>query len=471
MEAHDYDGEHQPDLKLLVQRYEDMLREGGISFLEVDSFLMLSDYYEEGSDFKGALVALNHAMSQHPYSASLYVRKAQILSEQEQYEKAFEALDAAKIYEPSDLDIYLTKADIYMRLFDQDNAIKVLRKAKEYASREELGDLYVLESTIYETQKDYANALKYLKQALRKDPDNEIALSRISGIYDETKEYADAITFHLNFVNQKPYSYWAWYNLGLAYMHLGLIEKATESFDYAIVINERFEPAYLYYIDCLIGLEQFDTAMRYLSEYLDLFEADSKIWYRLGQCYQHKENYAKARNYYTQTLQHSSLNGRVYHSIGTCYVEEDEWYLAEKSFLQAYSIDKFNEEFCLSLADTYDALENSDKAHEFYHKALAIEPKEISIWIHYIEFLIDEESYAVAIEMLDEAKEYVEDILLNFVLAAVLIESGQRQEGFIVLGQALTEDYNMHTYMYQIAPRLADDVTVTTFILQYKEEP
>ena len=470
MEAHDYDGERQPDLKFLVQRYEGMLREGGISFLELDSFLMLSDYYEEENDFKRALVALNHAMNQHPYSASLYVRKAQILSEQEQYEKAFEALDAAKIYEPSDLDIYLTKADIYMRMFDKDNAIKVLRRAKEYASGEDLGDLYVLESTIYETKKDYVNALKFLKQALRKDPENEIALSRISGVYDQTKEYADAITFHLNFINQNPYSYWAWYNLGLAYMHVGLIEKATEAFDYTIVINELFEPAYHCYIDCLIGLERFDTAMRYLAEYVDFFEADSEIWYRFGLCYEHKEDYAKARNYYTQALQHNSLNGRVYHSLGNCYVEEDEWYLAEKAFLQAYAVDKFNEDFCLSLADTYDALENSDKAHEFYHKALAIQPKEVRIWIHYIEFLIDEESYAVAIEMLDEAKEYIEDVLLDFALAAVLIESGQRQEGFIVLGQALTEDYNMHTYIYQIAPKLADDAPVTTFILQYKEE-
>lgn len=470
MEAHDHDGDHQPDLKLLVQRYEGMLREGGVSFLEVDSFLMLSDYYEEGNDFKGALIALNHAMNQHPYSASLYVRKAQIFSEQEQYEKAFEALDAAQIYEPSDLDIYLTKADIYMRLFEQDNAIKVLRKAKEYASGEELGDLYVLESTIYETKKDYANALKFLKQALHKDPLNEIALSRISSIYDQTKEYKDAITFHLDFVNKNPYSYWAWYNLGLAYIQLGLIEKAASAFDYAIVINERFEPAYHYYVDCLIGLEQFDTAMRYLTEYLEFFEADPEIWYRLGQCYEHKGNYVKARNYYTQTLQHNSLSGRVYHSMGTSYVEEDEWHLAEKAFLHAHSIDKFNAEFCLSLADTYDALENSDKAHQFYHKALAIEPKEVSIWIHYIEFLIDEESFAVAIEMLDEAKDYTEDILLDFALAAVLIQSGQRQEGFIVLGQALTENYNMHTYIYQIAPKLADDVTVTSFILQYKEE-
>lgn len=470
MEAHDYDGEHQPDLKLLVQRYEGMLRTGGISFLELDSFLMLSDYYEEANSFNQALVVLNQAIKQHPFSASLYIRKAQILIEQEQYRLAFKALEAAVIYEPSNLDIYLTKADIYMRMFEQDKAIEVIQLAKTYAGREELADLYVLESTIYETKKDYSNALNYLKKALWKDPKNEIALSRISGIYDLTKQYKNAIDFHQKFINNYPYSYWTWYNLGLAYMHIGFLDKAVEAFDYAIVINEKFEPAYHYYIDCLIGLEYFDLALRYLQEYQDLFESDAEIWYRLGQCYEAKGKFSTARGYYTKALEYNSLNGLVYYNIGNCYIEENQWNLAETAYLQAYAIDKFNENFCLALADTYDALENSDKAHEFYHKALAIAPKEVGIWIHYIEFLIDEESYSVALEMLDEAREYVEDVLLEYALAAVLIESGRRKEGFVILGQALVEDYNMSSYLYKIAPQLEQDPTVATFILGYKGE-
>ncbi|BDS14402.1 tetratricopeptide repeat protein [Aureispira anguillae] len=470
MEAHDYDGEHQPDLKLLVQRYEEMLREGGISFLEIDSFLMLADYYEESSQFKQALGVLSQAMKQHPFSASLYIRKAQIFTEQEQYEFAFEALESAIIYEPSDLDIYLTKADIYMRMFDQKNAIKVIQIAKKYANPEEVADLYILESTIYETKKDYINALKYLKKALWRDPKNDIALSRISGLYDLTKSYSESISFHLKLINKQPYSYWAWYNLGLAYMQIGSLKEAAEAFDYAIVINEQFEPAYHYYIDCYIGLEEYDLALRYLGEYQDFFESDAEIWYRFGQCYEYKHQYAVARKNYSKALEYNSLNGLVYYNIGNCYVEENEWHLAEKAFLQAYSVNRFNAEFCLSLADTYDALENSDKAHEFYHKALAIEPKEVGIWIHYIEFLIDEESYAVASEMLDEAREYVDSVLLDYAQAAVLIESGQRQEGFIVLGRALLDNYTIHTYIYQIAPRLKQDPNLASFILSYKEE-
>lgn len=470
MEAHDYNGEHQPDLKLLVQSYEEMLRDGGISFLEIDSFLMLTEYYEEQSNFHLALDVLVHAIQQHPYSASLYVRKAQLLSEQEHYDAAFDALDTAMIYEPSDLDIYLTQADIYMRLFDQKNALKVLDTALSYASDEDLADLYVLKSTIYETKNDHPRALEYLKKSLRKDPKNDTALSRIWYIYDSLKDYTDAIKFHQVFIDNNPYSYWAWYNLGLAYMYMGLIEKAIEAFDYSIVINENFEPAYHCYIDCLIGLEEYDTAMRYLGEYQELFRADAETWFRLGRCYEHYKEYKKARGYYTQALEINNLAGRVYHRLGHCYVEESLWDLAEKAFLQAYKIDVGNEEFCLSLADLYDAVDNIDKAHDFYHKAISIAPKEVEIWIHYVEFLIDHENYTLAIELLSEAKEYSDDVLLDYALAAVLIQSGRRQEGFIVLGQALLDAYEMHRYLYQIAPTLEKDLTITNFILRYKEE-
>jgi tetratricopeptide (TPR) repeat protein len=469
MEAHDYDGDHQPDLKLLVQRYEEMLREGAISFLEVDSFLMLSDYYEEKNSFDLALDALDHAIEQHPYSATLYIRKGQMLSEQELYSQAFKALEIAMIYEPSDLDIYLTKADIYMRMLEQDKALHALQIAKDYASKDELADLYILESTIYETKKDYHNSIKYLKRALQKEPSNDIALSRLWIVFDLTNEYTDAITYHIDFINENPYSYWAWYNLGLAYLSIGLYEKATEAFDYSIVINEKFEPAYHSYVDSLIILGEYDTALRYLGEYKEFFEADAELWYRLGQCYELKKEYKTARLHYSKALDFNTLGGRVYYNIGTCYADEESWNLAEKSFLEAYAIDRFNEEYCVALADTYDALDHSDKAHEFYHKALALAPKEVNIWIHYIEFLLDEENYSVAIEMLEEAREYVDGLILDYAEAAVLLESGQRQQGFVVLGQALIADYAMHIHLFDISPKLEDDTSIMTFILGYKE--
>ena len=144
------------------------------------------------------------------------------------------------------------------------------------------------------------------------------------------------------------------------------------------------------------------------------------------------------------------------------------WDLAKEAYLQAYQVNNFNEDYCLSLADTYDVLEDSDKAHEFYHKAIAIAPKDLNIWIHYVEFLMDEENYSLALEILEEAQAHISDVILDYAVAAVLLESGQRQEGFVLLGKALTVDYEAHKHFYQIAPTLKEDSAIQSLILHYQ---
>lgn len=468
MEAQDYSGEHQPDLKLLVERYETMLNDGGISFLEMDSFLLLADYYEDEGAIQKAMIVLNHAVKQHPYSAALYIRKAQLCVEEEKYEQAFDILEAAMTYEPSNLDIYLTQADIHMRLFNQDNAIRVIRIAKSYAGKDELPDLYVLESTIYETKKDYEGALKYLKKALHVDPSHNIALSRLSGLYEYIDNYEELALFLKKLVDKNPYSCWGWYNLGLVYWQAQQWAQAAEAFDYAIVVQERFEPAYYPCVDSLLNLNKISEALQYLDDYKALFEEDGELLLRYGLCYEQQKRYQEARTYYSQALKFGNLGGRAYHYMGNCYVEEDNWVAAESAFLQAYSVDKYNAVFCLSLADTYDVLDRSDHAHEFYHKALAIDPENVEIWINYLEFLIDEDSHSIALEILVEAKRHLQDVLLDYAQAAILLDSGRRQEGFVVLGSALMEAYDYNYYLYKIAPRLKDDQSIGAFVADHQ---
>lgn len=468
MEAQDYSGSYQPDLKLLVEQYEAMLYEGGISFLEMESFLMLSDYYEDQGTLQKALIVLENAIKQHPYSAALYVRKAQLFTEKEQYEQAFDILETAMTYEPSNLDIYLTQADIYMRLFDQDNAIHVIHIAKSYAGIDELPDLYILESTIYETKKDYRSALKYLKKALDANPSHDVALSRLSSLFEHIDTYDELILFLKKIVDRVPYSYWGWYNLGLTYWHTQLWELAAEAFDYAIVIQEKFEPAYFYYVDSLYHLNRYEEALQCLDDYKALFGEDAELLYRYGQCYEQQEQYQKAITYYREVIKHHNIGGRAYYSMGNCYAETENWAAAEHAFLQAYAIDKFNVAYCLSLADTYDALGNSDRAHEYYHKALAIEPEEVENWIHYLEFLIAEDSHSIALEILTEAQSHLSDVLLDYAQAAILLDAGRRKEGFVILGKALQEAYVFNYYLYRIAPCLQEDPSIGSFISDYQ---
>ena len=49
-----------------------------------------------------------------------------------------------------------------------------------------------------------------------------------------------AITFFTSYIENNPYSYYAWFNLGLSYGRMSLFEKAIDAYDYAIAIKENF---------------------------------------------------------------------------------------------------------------------------------------------------------------------------------------------------------------------------------------
>lgn len=468
MHAQDFSGKHQPDLERLVRRYETQLREGSVAFLELDYFLLLIDHYEQQQKNPQALRVLRYAIEQHPFSAVLYIRQAQCLIELERFREALETLEQAKTYEPSNIDLYLTQADAYANLEDLQAVQRTIQEAKPHASREDMAELYVILGHLYELLQDYSNALQSLQKALKRRPDHLLALSRLWNCYEQLENYQDAVDYLTALLDEAPYAHWAWYTLGLAYRYLNDPVAAADAFDYAIVSEERFEPAYWHRIDCLIELDEYGEALDYLERTRESFGEDADLWFRYGQCYEYQGDYAKAREYYAEALKDHNMGGRVHHALGQCYLEEESWHKAEQAFLEAYAADKYNEEFCLALADVYDILDEVDKAHEFYHRALGLAPNLIRIWLHYFEFLIDEESHSLALELVEEARQYVAGVLLDYAHAAILLDQGRRQEGFVVLGHALIQDFSKREYLFRLAPNLEEDAALQRFINDYQ---
>lgn len=464
MQAYESNGNTPPELKLLIEEFEQKINDGQSLYWEAENYLLLIDYYDDNVAFQKALSVVDFALQQYQYSATFYIRKAQLLAEEDQFDAAFEFLETATVFEPSNIDIYLTQSDIYMRLQEEDKALAILKEAQYLADESDMTDIHILQAMIYELKDDYKKAVSYLKKALKKDPKNTLAINRLWIAYDMQGNHAAAIDFYVNFINEHPYSYWAWYNLGLAYNAVGLLEKATEAFDYAIVINEKFEPAYHDYIINLIRLEKYDQALRYLKEYQVFFEPDAEIWYRLGMCYESKQKYTEARSFYRKALEFNTLDGHIHYHIGNCYAIEDKWQQACRSYEDAYKANEQNETFCVALADAYDAISESDKARIFYKKAIELAPENSMIWVHYIEFLIDEECYEQALDILQEARTHTQDLILDTVQAAILLESGNRKEGFVLLHQILEQDKTMAKKLFEIAPLLEEDEEIVRFV-------
>lgn len=463
MHRYDYNEEGH-NVRDIVLHYESMLLEGSIGFLDTDAFLRLIDYYEENHQLNKALEVISYALDQHQYSATFHLRKAQLLIEQDQLEQAATALDKAKIFEPTNTDVLLTEVDLLQHYERYNQALELIESIQMLADSSDYQEIRVAKANVLESKGDYEAAFETWWKVLWKEPQSDLAASRLWMCTELTQDYEKAIEKHKELLDKDPYAYWAWYNLGYAYSKIEDYEKAVEAYDYAIVVNEEFEFAYRDCIDCLCEMEDYQRALQYLEDYREHFELDATILYLFGNCYEGMEDYAKARTYYTKAAQEETLDGLVYFRMGLCYAKQGYWKLACTTLEKAYSLDKGNLDFVLALAQVHQELENIEEVHNFYHKALELKIDLPAIWLGYIRFLIEQGAYVVATELIEEARKHTSSLQIDYAEAAVYLSAGSRQEGLILLMQALVENKEEHKCIFVVAPELEDDKGVLDLI-------
>ncbi len=451
----------------LILQYEGMIAKGTTVFLEQDAFQDIVDYYEEEFLYAKALEVIRHALIQYPFSAVFHIRKAQLLLEEDRIEAATEALKIAKLYEPNNVDIFLTESEIFHQAEDYRAALQCLDTALLFADSGDWEDIYLLEASIYESMENYEAAFESLIKVLQQNPFNEMAFSRLWLCMELGETYEEGIAVHLEIIDRAPYSYWAWYNLGHAYLQLGLYEKAFEAYDYAIVINEDFEFAYRDVIQTLFRLENYQLARRYVQDYREHFEVDADVLLWEGECLEYSGDLEAARATYLQALKYDSIEGHLYYRIGVTYSKQNQWKQALRTFEQALMHNKENEEYHIAMAEVYNQLDEVEMAHSYFNKAILLAPEETITWMSYLEFLIDEEAFSSAFEVIADARKYGYHRLFDLAEVAVLLLSGQRQEGMLQMIQFLEEGSSDFYKIFDIAPELKDDTELLLLIRDF----
>ena len=115
----------------LINRYEESLRKNTSDFYDNDSYEIIIDHYMARSKFKKALVAVDSAIEQFPFSTDLLSIKAQVLSHLKKYDEALVLLETAKNLHPNDIEVYLTIGSVHSLKGSHQDAIAIYEEALE----------------------------------------------------------------------------------------------------------------------------------------------------------------------------------------------------------------------------------------------------------------------------------------------------------------------------------------------------
>ncbi len=466
---HQYE-EESGDIQDLLLRYQNLKTGKAHSYIEEDDFEKIIAHLDEKDAIIEAIEAADIALAQFPSSSLLMIKKADLLLATRKYNEALELLNTAALYDHKDMNLFILKTDAYLALDQPEEAIVLLQEALHLFEGAERTELLFELADVYDDHEAFDKVFDCLQLILEEEPTNEEALYKICFWTDFTGRNEESIRLHQKIIDDQPYNALAWFNLAAAYQGVKLYEKAIDAYQFAIVIDEKFDYAYRNMGDAYLRIRKYKEAIEALEKVLELSRPEDVIYEAIGHCYHRLKNFAQARFHYKKAVHLNPEDSRLYQKIAATYMSEFKWQMAIKQIEQAIRINKHIHEYYIMMGECYMHLNEFKEAAAYFGIVVKHKPKQIAGWESYIKCLISNGQFDAALEQTELAYMSTQGkVIFVYYRSAILFMMHKRKEGLLQLEMALSKSSKWLNKLIKFYPELIQDTKVVELISQYKK--
>jgi len=262
----------------IVQRYFDMANNGIENYFDADEIIELLDYFEAIDKREHFKKVVEIGLKQHPHNVDIKIQlcKAHILYDK--YEKALKLIE--KIGESEDFELKLMKCECLCAL-DRYNELTTYLELQQNNKDDHLLEMYEFVAHIVHEQCEYEHSFDMIKRGYTLFPDSTLLKEEFCYHLELQGEMEQAIKICESLIDHDPYCTEYWYMKGRLYTIMGSYDKAIETFDFALVCNEKdleikILKAFCYYLSgnnrkvAEIYIDIFVNDIVQIAEYLGL---------------------------------------------------------------------------------------------------------------------------------------------------------------------------------------------------------
>lgn len=457
------------DITELLRQYNNLRNGHNSIFLDEESFEKIIDYYDEQEDLNKALEVAETAIEYYPYSAALLIKKADLLLATRKYREALDVLERAELFDATDINLYILKTDAYLAMDMHEKAVNLLEQAVNAFEGEEKIELLFELADVYDDYEEFDKVFDCLKVILEEEMTNEEALYKICFWTDFTGRNEESIRLHSHIIDHHPYNELAWFNLAAAYQGLKLYEKAIDAYQYALVIDEKFDYAYRNIGDAYIRLRKYKEAIEALEKVLELSKPEEVIYEAIGHCYDRMKNFAQARFHYRKASHLNPDDSKLLYKIACTYYNEGQWNSAVKQLESALKMQRSHAEYNLLMGECKLNLNEFKEAVQYLSVAVRMRPKNISGWEALIRCLyvagFYPEAKQQALAALSQTKSKV---IFIYYLSIILFAMGKSKEALLYLEKALSISPKQLKKFIFLNPSILQNPLVVDTVAKYK---
>lgn len=381
-------------------------------------YLMLSDVLCQLKEYQEAYNTLKKVYELEAYSPDLFAQLGWVCNRLERYEEATRYILQLKGEEFNDW----AKIEIsfsYNRLEKSDLALKLLETVKETNLQ---GFEYELALAKFNTG-DFEGAKEfYLRQ-----PRNDYVVDMLVTISLEQKNYAEAISYLNEFLNENPTYYEALEAIAYIKRHyendyIGALDVFEQLLDQDI----HNEFIYINIVEILLILEQYQEALTFIQDQ----QANIEDQYTLH--YLYSEIYA-GLNEYQQAYEHVLKAKEIKSTIPVLGQEAQLLRFLERYDEALDLLNQIQDEvsevwLCNEKASIYAAQDLLSEAENWYLKALSIQPDNFFAMLRLGALYYTNKAYDQALKYLLEVYKRRQDILWVIVDLACIYETKKRYD-------------------------------------------
>lgn len=461
--------EDKDNLQDLLQLYEQLKQGSGRGYLEEDSFERIILHFQDSESYDQALEAAQLAVDRYPYSAMLKIKLADVLILIRRFREADQILEEAILLDNRDINLYILKTEICLALERPEEAASILEDALERFDGDERIEMLFELADVYDDYEEYERVFDCIREVLLVDPTNEEALYKICFWSDFTGRNEESIRLHLQLIDDNPYSELAWFNLGSSYQGLKLYEKAIDAYQYAIVIEEKFDYAYRNMGDAFIRLRRYKEALEALERVTELTKPEDVIFEAMGFCYERLKQPAQARSHYRKAVHLRPEDSRLHYKIATTYHAEAQWERAIRQLESAMRLFPGQPDYNRLAGECHTRLGQWQQAIDHFALVVKSRPKTVASWDSLIQCLFSAGEHAEAAKQAGIGFTVTgEKPVFLFYQAAAHFAAGQSAKGLRLLEQAMEKAPKQLKRFMEVFPEALQHPSLVDLLARYK---
>ncbi|MGB1037845.1 MAG: tetratricopeptide repeat protein [Bacteroidia bacterium] len=451
-----------------IQNFERMLNSGDTFFYDNDELGQIIDFYIDFEQLNKANKAIAYAESLYPFETYYKVKKAEVYIAERNINGAVKLLEKYKSIEPENDEIAKLLGDCYAITLQFKKAIDCYQLAlkKDTKSEELLLRLARVNFALGNNKK----ALSYINAVPNDYEYDELSIQEFVRLFMDYNEYSEAISFLEKVINTNPYNYAAWYFKGLVYQRKEDYLSAVDAYEYCIAIDESNTMGHLGKGNSLMELNEFPKAIESYMLSLDNDETDAEVLCNIAECFENLKDDENAKKFYKKSITINQNLSDAYFGLAMVYKRNRQLKDAERNLLKSIDIDKYESLYHIELAEIYLIQEDKEKCYEHYQLAYELDSDTTEILLDYAHSMVEMKEISEAVDLLLENLEnHDEDHRIYYRIASYSLSIGQKEKGYNFLHAALKMAPNEYILVYEFAPFLENDESVTNIIDLYSK--